>query len=76
MIQQLSHHIDIPLKNCHMQRNKTVCKDGFTLYVGGLKGYVEVSRELLKHGANGNTAKKDGFTPLHITDGNGHVEVV
>jgi len=35
-----------------------------------------VLRELLKHGANVNTAKKDGDTRLHIAGGDGHVEVV
>jgi ankyrin repeat protein len=35
-----------------------------------------VLRELLKHGANVNTAKKDGDTPLHIAGGDGHVEVL
>ena len=41
-----------------------------------LKGYVDVVRELLNHGANGNTTNKRDDTPLHIAGGNGYVEVV
>jgi len=40
--------------------------EGFTpLHVAGQEGHVEVVRELLNHGANVNTAKKDGSIPLH-----------
>ena len=66
----------MPLKTCYVQRSKTVYKDGSTPYVGGQEVHVEVLRELLKHGANGNRAKKDDFTPLHIAGGNGHIEVL
>jgi len=33
-------------------------------------------RELLNNGANVNTADKDGSTPLHIADQEGHIELV
>jgi ankyrin repeat protein len=35
-----------------------------------------VVRELLNHGANVNTANKDGFTSLHLTGLKGYVDVV
>jgi ankyrin repeat protein len=56
-----------------MKKIKTV----FTpLHLTGLKGYVDVVIDLLKKGANVNTANKRGDIPLYITIGIGHVEVV
>jgi len=66
----------MPFLTCYVQ-SKTVFIDGFNpLHVAGLKGYVEVVRELLNNGANVNTANKRGDTPPYIAGGNGRVEVV
>ena len=76
MFQQLSGHLNIPFQTSYVQ-SKTVFTDSFIpLHVAVLKGYVDVVRELLNHGANGNTANKRDDTPLYIAGGNGYVEVV
>jgi len=76
MFQKLSQHLNVPFLTCYVQ-SKTVFIDNFTpLHIAGLKGYVEVVREVLNNGANVNTANKCGDTPLYIAGGNRHVEVV
>jgi serine/threonine-protein phosphatase 6 regulatory ankyrin repeat subunit B len=66
----------MPFLACYLQ-SETVFIDGFTpLHVAGLKGYIEVVRELLNNGANVNTANKRGDTPTYIAGGNRRVEVV
>ena len=45
------------------------------LYLAVQDGTVEVVEELLNHGANVNTANKNGVTPLYIAVQEGTVEV-
>src|SRR6267142_724694 len=63
-----------------MQRPRDVRSQGFSnkstpLHLASRKGFVQVARALVEHGARVSAENKEGWTPLHLTSAGGHVEV-
>lgn len=55
---------------------KIFCNSGWTpLHEASNRGWVSVTKQLLKAGANVNVQGLENDTPLHDASGNGHTEV-